>query len=317
MKFRTECRIEIDEIGLSPEKPVIGVGSCFADNIIRRMKDCLWDAQNPFGALFNPLSIESAVRLCLSAEPENIFLNSLFHDKTLIHSFLFDSGFSGFSQEEVLKKFRDARLNFRQKLIEGRTLIVTFGTAYVYLLKENGRIAANCHKQPASLFERKRLTVDEITGSWSRLFADLRSFCPDMRVIFTVSPVRHIKDGLHGNNLSKATLLLAVEKLCGQFGFCSYFPAYELVTDDLRDYRFYASDLVHPSETAIDYIWEKFVETFLTPEGKRIVREGEAIAKRAAHRHMVAAPDEIEKFNQETQRLLDDFMSRHHRTNFL
>jgi len=154
-------------------------------------------------------------------------------------------------------------------------LIITFGTAFVYRLQSTGEIVSNCHKLPAKLFTYRRLTIEEIVKEWNDLIARLQTLNSKLRILFTVSPIRHWKDGANGNQLSKSILLLAVEELLRDHSHCFYFPAYELVLDDLRDYRFYAEDMLHPSSQAIDYVWEKFSEAWFDCETLEKAREFE------------------------------------------
>ena len=148
---------------------------------------------------------------------------------------------------------------------------------------------------PASLFTRRRISVREIVEVWSDLLSELNTRYPNLNIILTVSPVRHLKDGFHENTISKSILLLAIEELCSKFTFCHYFPAYELIMDDLRDYRFYASDLTHPSSDAINYIWEKFQDCYLDPEGVKRIKEGGALHRALAHRSILESPEEYQQ----------------------
>lgn len=285
MKFRTEINIPRADFRLDPRKPLALLGSCFAENIAARMRRSLWNASNPLGTLFNPLSIERAIRLLISDRDfYATFARSQFKTGRTFNSWLFDSRSSAEFQEETLRRVRQMREELTGALRSG-TLFVTFGTAWCYFLASDPDfVVANCHKQPQSLFIRRRLSTDEIILCWTRLAEDLSHLFPGLRIVFTVSPVRHIKDSLPGNTVSKATLRLAVEEICATLPFCSYFPAFEILNDDLRDYRFYASDLVHPSEEAVDYIWDIFKATYLDEEACLILNEGEKLVKAWSHR---------------------------------
>lgn len=297
MRFRTEYQPRKADFTLSPDKPAILTGSCFSDNISARMRGCLWKARNPFGALYNPLSIATGIRMALSPDMFiNDFGNSLFFtdDRKICHSWCFDSKMSGRTHAECSARFLESSKIFTTILEEGRTLMITFGTSNCYFLSEcPGFTVANCHKQPAAMFIRRRITVNEIKDVWDPLIELLEERYPGLRIIFTVSPIRHLKDGFEENQLSKATLLLAVDDLCRNNEICSYFPAYEIVNDDLRDYRFYASDLAHPSETAVDYIWHIFKATYLDNAGMATLKEGEGILRQLAHRPLIPeSPEE-------------------------
>ena len=293
MKFRTEYKVSRSSVTLDPDLPVALVGSCFASNIASRMRECMWEAFNGVGTLYNPMSIAKVVQLLVFGDTTDSPIgDSIFESEGRFHSWLFDSHFSASDRQLCLDAIEAARTGLLSALEKGRAMIVTFGTAWCYSLVDrysemdggDGYIVANCHKMPASMFERKRVAVEDISSLWKGLCARLKERYPDLNVIFTVSPVRHLKDGFEGNTLSKATLHLAVEQICGDVPFCRYFPAYELVCDDLRDYRFYASDLVHPSESAIEYIWEVFCNTFLDAEGERKIKEGSRRYKALNHR---------------------------------
>lgn len=315
MKFRTEIKVGREEFSLRPERPMAMLGSCFADNLSKRMRDCLWDASNPLGVLFNPLSIAMAIELTLFDEhATDTFADSLFTHDGITHSWLFDTSYSSATgTDDVIRKFISTRSRFEYMLERGQTLCVTFGTALCYFLNADnrtdneGHLVANCHKQPAAQFTRRRVNIEKITYIWLRLATKLKTRFPELKIIFTVSPVRHVRDGLAENSLSKATLLLAVERLCAELDFCHYFPAYEIVNDDLRDYRFYASDLVHPSDEAVEYIWEIFRGTYLDEAGLRFLKEGEAIARRAAHRPIMEIAERTIAFRAETRKLYEDF----------
>jgi len=327
MKFRTDIKVERAEFSLRPEQPMAMLGSCFADNISKRMRGSLWDASNPLGVLFNPLSIAAAIELTLFDEhAADTFADSLFTHDGISHSWLFDtSSSSAAGKDDAIRKFLSTKCRFEDMLERGNTLCVTFGTAFCYFLnasngsdktyKNNwadgfGHIVANCHKQPTAMFTRRRMSCNEISETWLGLANKLKNRFPKLKIIFTVSPVRHVRDGLAENSRSKATLLLAVDRLCSKLDFCHYFPAYEIVNDDLRDYRFYASDLVHPSDEAVEYIWEIFRDTYLDEAGLHFLKEGEAIARRAIHRPIMEIAERTAAFRAETIKLYEDFHKR-------
>ena len=289
MRLRTEITISKSSLTLDPSLPVACVGSCFADNVAAKMESCGWEAVRPLGVLYNPLSIAGALRLCLVSDtPGQTFEESLFSHEGQVHSWLFDSRCSSALREECLQKFSEKSAAFSGALKRGHTLIVTFGTSYCYFLADMpDYVVANCHKVSDKNFIRRRISVEEITSCWRNLLKELKSRFSNLQVIFTVSPVRHTRDGLHCNNLSKAVLLLAVEELCKAFDFCTYFPAYEMLNDDLRDYRFYADDLVHPSSMAIEYIWQNFRAAYLDPNGIETLRQREKEIRLNNHRPII------------------------------
>ncbi|MDE5903681.1 MAG: GSCFA domain-containing protein [Muribaculaceae bacterium] len=285
MKFRTELT-PANPAGLriDPTLPIALVGSCFSANIARRMCEHLWRAVNPFGALYNPESIRKVISLSLATAAGVSRPLHEFCADGVWHSWLLDSSFSAESADELSERFRTAASEFMEALATGGTLCVTFGTAWVYDLVTDRLTVGNCHKQRDTLFARRRLSVDEIVGAWLPLIDMLADRLPGLNIVFTVSPVRHLKDGFEGNARSKAILLLAIEQICAARSNCHYFPAYELLTDDLRDYRYYAADLTHPADQAVEYIWEKFRDTYIDAEGVRFLRDGAALCAGLRHR---------------------------------
>lgn len=332
MEFRTPIKIERGELTLNPAHPAIFIGSCFADNIASRMQQGLWNGINPCGALYNPFSIVSALELVLTEDVSlSNFRKSLFQDGEYTHSWLFDSKMSGFSQEECVDNFRKMRSKMLSALEKGDAMFITFGTAYCYYLRETiveteliaerdskkggksanvGYIVANCHKCRADMFERRRVGVEDIIALWKPLILKLHHKYPALKLIFTVSPVRHLKDGLVGNSRSKAILQLAVEKICDSFDYCSYFPAFEILNDDLRDYRFYASDLAHPTEEGVEYIWEVFRKCYLDANGEEYLKEGEKIVKLRSHRPLLETPEATAKRRLQAESRYADFLKK-------
>ena len=261
MKLQTIVDIKPSTWKIGYEDRILMVGSCFSDEIGEQMKQRYLNVTcNPFGTLYNPLSIVQA--LTMTEMPE------LVEHEGLWHAMSHHGSFSRADKIEAFDAVRGSIEAMQQALKEASVVIVTFGTAWVYEM--NGAIVGNCHKLPESCFTRRRLTVDEIVAAWKPI---LERYA-DKKWLFTVSPIRHIKDGLHENQLSKATLLQAVEELRNteyrlqNTDRISYFPSYEIMLDELRDYRFYADDLVHPSSLAVNYIWERFVDTFCTNQTK-------------------------------------------------
>ena len=288
MKFRTEYTPEKSRLVIDPEKPVVMAGSCFTQNMAEKMRQHEWEVADPFGTLYNPLSIGEAFR-AMMADDDGKFEDSLFFDGQLWRSWLFDSSFASREKENCVAEFRKRKSEFESALQGGNLLIVTFGTSICYFLEGSQNVVGNCHKQPAERFYRRRLGIEETALYWQEILREIKARYPALQVVFTVSPVRHLKDGFTGNSRSKAVLQLAIEKICGENDCCHYFPAYEILNDDLRDYRFYASDLVHPSEEGVAYIWEKFIATYLDDRGLQRLREGSRTYKARHHRPMTGA----------------------------
>lgn len=265
MQFRTIIPTPKYPFEISSDDNIMLVGSCFSDNIghyfdTHRFNTC----SNPFGVLFNPVSIERALQFMLN--PDNFDKNRYFYKyRDLWISFAHHGKFS----KDI---FEDFESNIDQKLEESSDflyktdyLFITFGTSYCYKFIPRDLIVSNCHKIPNHQFERIRLEVKQIVSLWKPLLAKLKELFPDLKIVFTVSPVRHLGDGAHENSISKAILIMSIEKLVDNES-TFYFPSFEYILDDLRDYRFYAKDLCHPNEMAISYLEEKLVESFFSQE---------------------------------------------------
>ena len=278
MIFRTELKIQPFAHRIGYRDSILAIGSCFSQHIAARLESSKFKIVcNPTGTLFNPCSIVQSLTDCHQATPINI--KDLHRSNELWFHYDFHGDFARPTQSEALHAMNQARQQGQAALRNARFLLITFGTAWVY--EHEGRVVANCHKRPASEFTRRRLSVAEIVSSFAPL---IEQELKDQIVIFTVSPIRHIGDGLEENTLSKATLRLAIEELDTQFQNVHYFPSFELLMDDLRDYRFYKEDLVHPSEQAIDYVWEKFIDAVLSKEAQQLLPQVEKIVQIAQHR---------------------------------
>jgi len=288
MKFRTELSVPTDDFKISHADAVSMLGSCFVENISAKMSGAGFNIDvNPFGMIYNPLSLSQNLTRLINKQLYTE--NELFREKDLFHSFSHHSRFSGTSLPEAMEKI-NSRLEYSSAFLRKSTiLVITFGTAFVYRLRATGAVVSNCHKLPASLFIHERIYLDDIATEWNNLIARLKRFAPGIKILFTVSPLRYLKDGFHENQLSKATLLLAIEKLVRENPDVYYFPAYEILMDDLRDYRFYAEDLIHPSQQAVDYIWEKFSEVYFDRETQKAVREFESIERASNHKPFFTA----------------------------
>ena len=269
MEFRTKVHIHNKGISLSHRYKYLLLGSCFSDSIGDKLMNAGFDCvANPFGALYNPLSIMNALSMK-------------------------DDEFYRWTQKSC------DDLNFDQVIHTIDVFVLTFGTAWVYELKETGHVVANCKKQPETLFLRRRITIEEIVEKYAQFIEN--AVVPNHKtILFTVSPIRHKKDGLHENQLSKSILLLAIDCLCKAY------PSYEIMLDELRDYRFYADDMLHPSQVAVQYIWECFQQTYFSPKTIEFIEQFEHLnrilhhqpldASNTAHQQLVAQT--IEQINQ-------------------
>ena len=287
MKFSTEVKIEAASFRLAPQSKVVLLGSCFADEVGLRLSDCLPDGHvvvNPCGVLYNPESIAQCINLLLMDESsqratleESLFLSQ----DGRWHSWLFSTKFSALTHDECL----DLCLNaIKGILLDADLLSITLGTDHCYRLRVDNRIVANCHKEPASRFSEEILLE---SGSLCDSLVALHAQYPTLRVVMTVSPYRYAKYGMHASQLSKARLLLLVDSLSHKLPFVSYFPAYEIVLDELRDYRFYAPDMLHPSSQAADYVFERFVEWCFSQQLLTFAAERQKALRRERHRPII------------------------------
>lgn len=301
MKFTTPVDIPVSKFPFNYQSKILSLGSCFAENIGMKMKELYFDMLiNPMGVVFNPLSIAAGIKRLLHENP--FTSDELLHHNGLWFNFSFSTLFSGTDPDVVLAKMNESYQQGRSQLLNADRIIITPGTAWVYGEADTGMIVANCHKLPAQRFIRRRLSVDEIVGVYKSLIPEILAINPGLRIIFTVSPVRHIKDGLHENNISKSVLHLFVEELTSLFDRTEYFPAWEIMMDELRDYRFYASDMLHPSDQAVDYIFDKFCACCIDPESLNIVSEVKAYKHNLNHRLIHPESRESRLFLENTQK---------------
>ena len=301
-------KIQLPEFSskIDHSKSMMFIGSCFSENIGQRMIDLKFNVDmNPFGILYNPESIAISLKILLDKQ---IFYGyDLFQDKGMWNSFYHHSRFSDINPEAALLKINN-RIEWSHNFIKNADfLVITFGTAWIYELINSGQIVSNCHKVPAEHFDRYRLKVHEIAEAYINLLEELWVFNPNLKVIFTVSPIRHLKDGAIENQLSKSTLLLAIDRLTSKFSnrACSYFPAYELMMDELRDYRFYAEDMVHLSPVAIEYIFDKFAKSMISSDSMEITKEVSKIRKAFEHRPINPKTAEYKNFVESNLVLID------------
>jgi hypothetical protein len=280
--FRTIVNPEKADYPISHSDAILMTGSCFAENIGNKLIQLKFKVDlNPFGVLYNPVSIHRSLLRILNKEL--IKEDDLFLYDGIWHSFFHHSRFSSEDKEKCLHLMNSRIESSSNYLKNVRFLFITFGTAWVYNNIANGQPVSNCHKLPARNFERRILKVDEIVQDYCSLIQSIRVFNPDLKIIFTISPVRHLKERAEGNQISKSVLRLGVSELCNK-GYGTYFPAYEIMLDDLRDYRFYDNDMVHPSQQAVDYIFEKFANAYFNDETKNLNKDIGEISDAFNHR---------------------------------
>jgi hypothetical protein len=287
------------------------IGSCFAGNIGGMMHSLRFPCcVNPFGALYNPRSIASGLQLLLSGR--KLSEDDLFEWNGLYHSFMFHSAFSQRDKAECLRSMNSCIVGATEGLNRSSCLFITFGSSHVFIHTASGALVGNCHKLPHNTFVRKRLTVYEIVVEYESLIKDLLKSNSRLKVVFSVSPVRYAADGMHDNWLSKARLLLAIDAIVNAFpDTCFYFPAYELLLDELRDYRFYDRDLCHPSEIAIEYIAEKYRSAFIAPELETVMSNVEKLNKAYTHRPINTDSEEYALFVENIERRERELMNKY------
>lgn len=304
MDFRTSIHIPDAATPLQHHERIMMLGSCFTENMAIKLQNggfrC---SSNPFGVLYNPMSISACIRRLLNEAP--FTANDLTEYGGLYHSMLHHGSFSAANEDDCLSRINASLAEGRKMLLEANVLIITWGTAWIYEM--DGKAVANCHKLPADRFVRSRLTAEEIAEEYRQLF-DLPEL-QNKRILLTVSPIRHIKDGLHENQLSKAELLLATDRLVNNN--IHYFPSYELLLDELRDYRFYADDMLHPSSVAIDYVWEQFAKTQISLEARKATAECEAYMRSKAHQPLHPDTPACLKFEESLERSRKQLLERY------
>jgi len=308
--FQTKINIPVSEIKISYEDRIMTLGSCFAENIGNKLETVFFETDiNPFGVLYNPVSVKNSLELLI--QNKSFSSEEIFENKSLWQSFAHSSLFNGLSEVECLNNINTRLISSAGFFQKTNVLLITFGTAWVFEEKKSGRVVSNCHKLPSGDFERRRLTVNEIVSDYNELIVTLQKLCPALNIIFSVSPIRHWKDGAHENNISKSILLMAIDELQKQHKQVHYFPAYEILLDELRDYRFYAPDMLHPSEVAVDYIWSRFSETYFSERTLQLKKRIEQLVADRAHRPYQPDSAEFKKFVEHTEKrkaeILHDF----------
>jgi hypothetical protein len=283
MQFRTEITLPVSSLQITYLDGILTTGSCFAEHISSYFKKFRFTSNgNPFGVLYNPASINQLFQSL--KQKSKLSRNDLVFHNGEWHSFLFDSYFSDVEASNCLCKMNNAVKETQLFLEKARVVIITYGTSFIYTYKHTGQIVSNCHKLPASEFDYSRLSVHEAKQQIESTLDLIHTVNPDIQVIFTVSPVRHWKNGAIDNQLSKATLLLAIADVLTSAKKHFYFPSYELLMDDLRDYRFYEGDLLHPNQQAVHYILEKFNKTFIADSARKTMNEIKKIVLARQHR---------------------------------
>lgn len=310
MMWQTVVDIDKPDFSLDYHSRLMLVGSCFAENIGKKLTEARFSVDcNPCGIVYNPESVAQVLWRLLE-EREVTADELVWHDGKWI-SWGHHGSYSASERDVCLEKMNARIRRGAEQLRKADLLLITFGTSWVYRYLPSGRVVANCHRFPESDFERFCLSVPEVVGLYDRLLDRLEQINPRVRVLFTVSPIRHWKDGAHGNQVSKSILLLAIDELVRRRERGCYFPSYEIVLDELRDYRFYAEDMLHISEVAVDYIWSRFKDTFLSADALQVMRQVEKINKGTNHRPFDPESETYLAFRRKLQEELKQLGSRY------
>jgi hypothetical protein len=303
------------DLHLDHQQGISCFGSCFAAHMAKRLQDAKFDCLlNPFGILFNPVSIAQSI--------DKILEDYTFNDADLVKnenrwfSLWHHSSFSNQQSNKLRSELQMAAQEAKQKIKQTSLFIFTFGSAYYYQHKATNIVAANCHKLPKEQFEKKRFSEEEITNHFCDTLNKLSSINPNAQFVFTVSPIRHAKDGLIENTRSKATLHLSIFAILKQFSQAVYFPSFEIMMDDLRDYRFYGPDMLHPTDTAIDYIWKHFTDNIFSKDTHNLTQKIKAIQMAVAHSPFHANSQGHQKFIRNTLQKIEDVQKGQANLNF-
>ena len=308
--FRTVLKSEnLDSIDHS--KKIMMMGSCFSEHIGDKLIERKFDVNlNPFGILYHPLTISSAIDRMLENKP--FVSDELKFEEDRYVSFYHHGKFNHSDQQTMLNNINDAFTKGREQLLIADFLFITWGTAFGYFHKDDdNNIVANCHKIPGNKFKKQLSDTSEIIQEYQKLFDRINKINPKIKIIITISPVKHLKDGLIDNNISKSVLLLAAHQLKNEFKNSSYFPAYELIHDDLRDYRFYAKDMAHPSEEAVEYVWDFFKKTYWDNATTELNKKIENILNALNHRPLHPENEAHKVFIESIKNKVEDLKSNY------
>lgn len=283
MKWRTELTAQKSALQIDYSTPILAIGSCFAENMGEKLQKLRFPIHiNPFGILYNPMSIADC--LMYLVEKKTFDTQQIFEHQGHFYSWQHHGRFSALSEADILRGVSESLAAAQFFFEKTQRLIITLGTAHVFVKKDDGQIVANCHKVPAAYFERRRVSVADIVARLSDVFEKIVAQKPDIQIVITVSPIRHLRDGFVENQRSKASLILAAADLTERFEQVQYFPSYEIFMDDLRDYRFYAADLIHPSDVALAYVFDFFADTFFSDTTKAAIKEVAKLNALEGHR---------------------------------
>ncbi len=306
-------RTEIDNIhfpfSISHQDQLMTLGSCFAEEIGQKLVTNKFKTRvNPFGTIFNPLSIFELIGLAM--KPTSSIEDAILERDGLYYHYKFHSSYRSETKSGLLTMIQDRLEQTRKQLTKTKVLFLTFGTAWAYQDKNSQMLVANCHKQPQKHFNKYLLGYEEILTSFMGMKESLQEINPNLQIVLTVSPVRHTKETLSLNAASKSVLKLACHYLSDMAENVNYFPSYEIMLDDLRDYRFYEKDLIHPNEQAIDYIWDVFTKTFCTGNTKKILHEWDKVSRSLSHKPFNTKDEKHQRFLHQTLEKLQTLKDR-------
>ena len=316
MKFRYELEVKKMPFPIQYTDRLWLIGSCFTENIGEKLRyNGFHVFENPNGILFNPISVGEAI--ANAVEQKKITATDLFELNEGFHSWQHHSRFSGTSADEVVGKINQSTMAANQSLQHATHVLITIGSAWVYQLTNKAanyavnKVAANNHKAPADWFSKALMSADEVNNVLATILSNIKKINADCKVIFTISPVRHLREGAVENNRSKAALITAVHNIVSEHDNCYYFPAYELVMDDLRDYRFYAEDLVHPNYYATQYVWEKFVSACISEEAYGLMEQIQDIKQAFKHKPFNGKSKQHQQFMQNYYTKTKNLLAQH------
>ncbi|MEZ4720958.1 MAG: GSCFA domain-containing protein [Flavobacteriales bacterium] len=313
-QFRTIISAQEFPFSINHSTDVMMIGSCFAENIGERLlQNKLKAVINPFGILFNPFSIMNSMERMLNDRPYEA--EELVQVAENYVSLDHHGRFSRATAQQTLDEINVALTTGRVAILRSKVIFITLGSAWVHRYLASGRIVANCHKIAAAQFRKELLSMEDCHLILRHIPQFLTSYGVDAQVVFTVSPVRHWKDGAIQNQRSKAQLIAAVHQVVDEFENCHYFPGYEIMMDDLRDYRFYATDMLHPTPQAVDYIWEKFQESFFNDETRIICKEVQGVMQAANHRPVDPESNSYQRFIDRQLKLIEEISKRYPNVN--
>lgn len=305
MKLKTTFQLKPFPFKISYEDKLLFLGSCFAENISEYFEKYRFPVvTNPFGVLFNPLAIHKSIDIA-SQEKYDFRKNTLQYNNVWLNLDA-HSSLSASTEDLLLMNLNLSKNSLLNALEQSSVIFISLGTAWVYKYLKNDSIVANCHKIPQAQFEKKLLEIDEVISSINQMINTIRNLNPNIKIVFTLSPVRHLKDGFVENQLSKSTLHIAIQQSLSINNNVYYFPSYEILLDDLRDYRFYKEDFIHPNSLALQYIWESISDVFFDQNTLSILNKIEKINKRLSHKFFDPNSEASQLFTYKTEQLISE-----------